>query len=466
MYNIPNMCKGLKQRLLANWNYFKAANQGKNFLLFNYIFFALLYRRIICPIIAFFLAGIYICIYPFVKLRFIKLIGSAIGHYSVTTELLLIELAHIKNDKFINIFYIDHSLYEESICNTQLHIMWKRIIFILPLQFSAIISVLDKFIMFFMSEKLYGMYGAKTRFESRWLRDPDGSLQEKTPFLKFYENEHVAATETLKKIGIQKSDKYICLLIRSGAYNKNHPVWHYPERNADTSTYMKACLYLAEKGYFVLRMGKKVDDMLTLSHPKIIDYARSEIRSDFMDIYLSANCHFFITTGSGLDGIPQIFRKPILYTNYFVLPSVATWYPHYLFIFKNWLHKKTKRMLTFQEQIYYFHANPDFVKRTGFHISDYVESNNLEFLNNTEDEILDAVEEMTTKLEGSWQESKEMELMQNKFWEIFCTNVNPIDPHDKNKILYNKIFIRLGSKFLNKYQHLLSISEDACKKTG
>ena len=32
-----------------------------------------------------------------------------------------------------------------------------------------------------------------------------------------------------------------------------------------------------------------------------------------MDIYLSAKCNFFISTGSGLDGVSTIFRRPIAY---------------------------------------------------------------------------------------------------------------------------------------------------------
>ena len=38
-------------------------------------------------------------------------------------------------------------------------------------------------------------------------------------------------------------------------------------------------------------------------------------RSDFMDIYFGAKCHFFIGVGTGIDAIPDIFRRPILYVN-------------------------------------------------------------------------------------------------------------------------------------------------------
>ena len=66
---------------------------------------------------------------------------------------------------------------------------------------------------------------------------------------------------------------------------------------------------LARRGYYVFRMGAKVLKPLKSSNPKVIDYA-SGMRSDFMDIYLGAKCTFCVTTLSGFDGIPRIFRKP------------------------------------------------------------------------------------------------------------------------------------------------------------
>ena len=43
-------------------------------------------------------------------------------------------------------------------------------------------------------------------------------------------------------------------------------------------------------GYYVIRMGVKASKPLKSSNPKIIDYANSKIRNDFLDIYLGAKC--------------------------------------------------------------------------------------------------------------------------------------------------------------------------------
>ena len=59
-------------------------------------------------------------------------------------------------------------------------------------------------------------------------------------------------------------------------------------------------------------MGKFQDKNFNFSDPKIIDYTNSEFRSDFLDIYLSANCKFFLTTMSGLDNLLPIFNIPTM----------------------------------------------------------------------------------------------------------------------------------------------------------
>lgn len=449
--------KKIYNLLVNNWNYYKAGNPTKKLLLVNYLFWVLFYRRIVCNILALPLVALYFLLFPFIKFRFIRLIGSAIGHFAITTELLLCELDTKLNDSYINIFYIENSLYEPAISNQQLYLMWKRTIFILPLSFSGIVKCLARTISFFLKNTDYDRNGRITYFEHRWTRDVFGYLEKNPPHLAFTATEHQHAKSQLKKLGIAPEDKYICLLVRSAAYNKGHPTWNVPERNADLTTYFDACQYLAEKGYHVLRMGKVVDDYLPLNrHPKFIDYARSEIRSDFMDIYLSAHCHFFVSTGSGLDEIPQIFRKPVLYTNMFSAMFTSTWWPHRLFITKKLFYKSTKKLLTFKEQeeflLNYLHT------RKSFHLSHFMEKHDIGCENNTAEEILLVVKEMEARMAGTWVENKEDVLLQDQFWHQFPKDAKTFNPREKtnNLPLSGKISVKMGSQFLQQYQHLLS----------
>ena len=395
---------------------------------------------------------IYFILYPFVKFRFLRLIGSAIGHYSSNTELLLAKLSTLKDDEFINIFYLEHTLCEPtSICNLQLHQMWKRTLLMLPLRCFSIVERLDQLIMCFLGNRAYGLNGDKKYLRARAIgtRDRNGYFKATPTTLSFTPEEHQRAKEMLGRVNITLNTPYVCLLVRSSAYNKNHPDWHCPERNAEISTYMKAAHFLAEKGYYVFRMGKVVEDNLPISHPRIFDYATSPIRCDFMDVYLTAYCLFFITTGTGLDGVAEIFRKPILYTNAFVLPLVATWYPHRLFTFKRVMFKDSNTPLTLKELVYYFHSHPDYVSRATFSVADYMEKLKLQFIDNTEDELHDAVEEMEARVTGAWKEYTEDLLLQEKFWSMFPKDAVYVKPY------HGTIDTKLSARFLSKYQHLL-----------
>ena len=55
-----------------------------------------------------------------------------------------------------------------------------------------------------------------------------------------------------------------------------------------------------------------------MSNPRIIDYA-TDFQSDFMDLYLSARCTFFIGNNGGMVTLPLIFRKPLVIVNVFIV---------------------------------------------------------------------------------------------------------------------------------------------------
>ena len=112
----------------------------------------------------------------------------------------------------------------------------------------------------------------------------------------------------------------MCLIVRDSGYLNRHinkenlNRWGYHNfRDGDVDKYVLAAEELTLRGYYVFRMGSNVKKPLKSSNPKIIDYANSKIRSDFMDIYLGAKCSFCISTSCGFDAIPVVFRRPIAY---------------------------------------------------------------------------------------------------------------------------------------------------------
>ena len=73
----------------------------------------------------------------------------------------------------------------------------------------------------------------------------------------------------------------------------------------------------------------------------------------------------------------------------------------------------------------------------------------IQYVNNTEDELLDAVEEMEARVMGTWKESTEDLLLQEKFWSMFPKDPVYIRPY------HGTIDTKLSARFLSKYQHLL-----------
>ncbi len=209
-------------------------------------------------------------------------------------------------------------------------------------------------------------------------------------------------------IGVPPDARYVCILGRDPEYLKEHlgvDYVHHAYRNVDISTFSEAALALANMGYYVLRMGSKVRDHLVVDHPAVIDYANSPLRCDFLDIYLSATCEFFVSVGSGLDSVATLFRRPVIVTNYlpitpfvrqfdFVLPKTLVW-------------KDSGTELTIGEMI----------QHSSFHDNDY-KDRGITIIDNSPDQLRDAIMDFEARFRGS-KVDPELGSQSNRFWEIF-----------------------------------------------
>ena len=183
----------------------------------------------------------------------------------------------------------------------------------------------------------------------------------------------------------------------------------------------------------------KVLAAMNSAHPKVIDYATNGMRSDFMDIYLCAKCAFIISTGTGLDAVANIFRRPIAFLNLVPAGCLHTSREQSLGIFKRYIDADSKRELSLSEL---------FKNGVGllFHSSEY-KSNGIDLIENTPEEIRDVAVEMAERLNGTWQAHPKDDAMQQRFWEIF-----PTDAVSEGKPLHGEIRCRFGASFLRNNQ--------------
>ena len=114
-------------------------------------------------------------------------------------------------------------------------------------------------------------------------------------------------------------------------------------------------------------MGRNQKKQFNTNNEKIIDYSFDSSQSDFLDIWLSANCDFCISTGTGLDCIPHVYGKKTLFLNYLPLSEMTT-YMKSLTVPKNLFWKNTGIKLSLDEYLNATHVRSSDYKRNNIDI--------------------------------------------------------------------------------------------------
>jgi putative glycosyltransferase (TIGR04372 family) len=246
----------------------------------------------------------------------------------------------------------------------------------------------------------------------------------------------------LKQLGLPDDAPFVCLNMRDSGYlERTVPAdsadgWQYHNhRDASIQSYLPAAEQMADKGYYVFRTGVAVKEAFKSANPRIIDYA-VDGRTDFLDIYLSAKCHFFISDTGGLATVPGIFRRPIAWLNYIPLEQAPTWSSKEIFLLKKLWSIEGRKFLTFREIL-----NSE-VRRFGS--GEQYARHGIEIVDNTPEEISSLVLEMEQRLAGTWQTTEAEEDLQARFWALFPQRYP------------NRAFrSRIGTQFLRENQELL-----------
>lgn len=385
----------------------------------------------------FFLLIIYI-LQPFYLIRFDNCNSSRIGHFATNTELYLCEREakiNTPQQKYLDLFFFD------LICNQQLAKMWKKKIIVLPKFIIKPIFLINKFISNFFS------FAKKHQIQtSNNDRDTHNLLDIQKPNLNFTKDEINKGESFLKKFSLNINSKFVCFIIRDNAYlNFNFPEknWDYHDhRNFNVDNFFEAAEALAERGYHIFRMGKKVEKKFISSNSKIIDYANLDDRSDFLDIFLCAHSNFCISTACGLDAVAKIFRVPIGYIQV-EMNYLLTFSKKDLIMTKHHYSNMLNRKLNFKDLIDKKIAN--------FNSKKNYDENDINFIENPPEEIKEFALEMLDRYENKWKDSKEDEKMQNKFWEnyrIFLNKCNLKHKHEKIKAKFSISFLRRNPEWL------------------
>ena len=299
--------------------------------------------------------------------------------------------------------------------------MWKRILLV-----NQVAYYLNRINLRFNNAQKHSI---KTEYADR---DVFGLFEKSSTHLYFTSEEKEKAKAGLKKMGIEEDAPFVCVVNRDSAYlSKTFPKkdWSYHNfRDSNIQNYTLAADWLTTQNYFVIRMGSEVKELMRTNNPMTIEYAHKGFRTELLDIYLGANCYFFISNGTGIDTIPKVFRRPILYVNYHIVRKYELfWNLKSLGIFKKYWLKNERRFMTFREIL----NSPV----CGFFYLHEYEECGIELIENTPEEILDATIEMEERLKGTWQVTEEDEELHRRCCALFKTD-------------HKAVGFRIGSRFL------------------
>jgi putative glycosyltransferase (TIGR04372 family) len=270
---------------------------------------------------------------------------------------------------------------------------------------------------------------AYPKIQAQWAGRP--------PLLEINGNDKRRGEDYLKKIGLPSGAWFVCIHSREGGYT------HSPNdedlggyRNSRIETYFDAVDYVISQGGYCIRMGDPT--MVPIKErPGLIDYVHHPERSDWLDLYLCANCRLFLGNTSGAFFMSSVFGVPVACANMVPLSGIYPYGPNDIAIPKLYREASTGRLLTFKEILDQPIGN--------FFTSHEFRRHGLELVDNTPDEIRDLlVEQLRRVTEPSFSYTEEEEQFQRRFSSLFRPG----------HYSYGSAS-RVGTAFLRKYSDLL-----------
>ena len=376
----------------------------------------------------------------FFKFNIVELETRAIGHFSLPVEIFLCEIHHKKiNNKILYIWFPNR-----KISNYFLYKKWSEIINVGPRFILEKIFYLSNRFNFlrklFLSE--YRHWKTEDNIIGNWqISDIHNVLEKTSPRIIFSEEEDTLGKKFLKKICVEKN-KYICFFSRTADYRSimSNSFGNEPPsiRNSSIYTQLKGIENLCKKDFTAIRMSKyDLNNPLNSKNPRIYDYAYSDHKSDFLDIYLLFNCSYMVSTSSGIDLVPKINRKKVLLVNFTDMPTVHHLNYTPIILPKKIINFTSKKNISYKEVFKKNLLNAHITKKQLNNLGYY-------YLDNSENEIYDAINEMHEHVINK-SELNHFEL-NDKFWDLYEDYY--LQQRPKNTFV--------SKKFLMEYKELLN----------
>tara|TARA_B100001769_G_C22092190_1_gene589112 strand:- start:107 stop:1438 length:1332 start_codon:yes stop_codon:yes gene_type:complete len=365
---------------------------------------------------------------PFFLIRYAYIISTRIGHLTENLDFYLCakkEKIFSPNQKYLDIFYLN-----TYVCNKFFLKLLKKKIIIFPRFIMHPVDKINRFFdKFIDSEDVHtiGRYKKNLTLTPKppWLnRDIYSFLRNHEPQFNFTFNEIEKGYSILNEMGINKSDKYVCLYSRDSKYLKTaYPStnWsHHDHRDIDINHFIPSTKFLIDKGYKVVRIGNVVEKKMDFINKNFIDYPLTKYVQDFMDIFLQAKCSFTITTMSGIDNITSTFRKKLVFPCVCPIMDTKSSTEKHLVGYRHLIDKKTMKKLTLKEII---------EKKLGYIFQDHEKIENIGLEEINPENLKEIVEEMVLRENNDYIETDTSKELEKNFFLLFkkFPKSNPIE---------------------------------------
>lgn len=407
--------------------------------------------------IAFFLVIIIRLISPIYLIRWNCTVSTRIGHYVENMNIYLSE-KELGTNK-INVNYIDIFYDREQVCNKQIQKMLRRKVIFLPWFIMHPISTLNEYFFdkIFDSKRRHdiGYYREIGKIEKNLIGplssfDNLNSQDKANIQLFFIQREIDEGNKNMERLGINPKDTVVSIILREKDYlkrnYKNIDWLHHSLRDTDLSFYEKTIKYLIDQRIKVIVFGRKrenLKDEILKEDSNLYFYEDIDLKSDLMNIYLLYKSMFVISSITGLDSVPAIFKIPVIEVGIVPFSLQRTYSNLYLSLFKNYFSKTLNRNLTMKE----IFENELFDIDGNSFLDD-----ELNLVHPTENDIKDACEEMMMKISKNYIQNNENINNQEKFKKMYSNYIDKYCPY--RSVNLNKGSI--GKSFLERNKFLIS----------
>lgn len=278
---------------------------------------------------------------------------------------------------------------------------------------------------------------ARNKIETYKIVQDEWERQERAPLLT-PKSEHIeAGWQTLRKWGLSVGDWFVCVHSREAGYLRDRGLEedYHADRNMEIADFMPAIHAILGRGGWIIRVGDSTMRPLD-AHDRVVDYALSGSRSDWMDMFLCSQCKFFMGTASGIAQVSNTFGVPVLYANMTPI-STASFSSRDIFLPKLFVHGDGGDVVDFRKSL--------LPPLRHIYRSDTLRRYGYATLPTSPSDIRDAAIEMLDRLDGRACDSDEDELLQSRVRDLF-------------RETDNVILGRIARDFLRRNRHLLDLA--------